>query len=96
MRIFTGEDSEMSVQVARETIMADRRDSVAVVHIRFEGRSLDIPQGDLDIGPASSDNDIKRALARHLEVPEAKLRDYVIDRHETGNLTVRPEAVFGQ
>ena len=27
---------------------------VAVVHIRYEGRSLDIPQGDLDIGPASS------------------------------------------
>ena len=76
-------------------IMAERQSGVAVVHIRFEGRSLDIPQGDLDVGPASSDNDIKRALARHLEVPEARLRDYVIDRHETGNLTVRPEAVFG-
>ncbi|TMQ34217.1 MAG: hypothetical protein E6K70_08825 [Planctomycetota bacterium] len=66
-----------------------------MVHIRFEGRSLDIPQSDLDVGPASSDNEIKRALARHLEVAEGKLRDYVIDRHETGNLTVRPEAVFG-
>jgi hypothetical protein len=30
-----------------------------------------------------------------LEVPQAKLRGYVIDRHETGNMTVRPEAVFG-
>ena len=39
--------------------------------------------------------EVKRALARHLEVPEEKLRDYVVDRHETGNLTVRPEAVFG-
>ena len=67
----------------------------AVVHIRFEGRSLDIAQGDLDLGPGSSDTEVKRALARYLEVPEAKFRDYVIDRHETGNLTVRPEAVFG-
>jgi hypothetical protein len=75
--------------------MADRPDAVAVVHIRFEGRSLDIPQGDLDVGAASSDNEIKRALARHLEVAEAKFSDYVIDRHETGNMTVRPEAVFG-
>ena len=66
-----------------------------VVHIRFEGRSLDIPQGDLDVGAASSDNEIKRALALYLEVPEVKLRDYVIDRHDTGNMTVRPEAVFG-
>jgi hypothetical protein len=79
----------------REPIMADREQGVAVVHIRFEGRSLDIPQSELDVGAASSDNDIKRALARHLEVPQAKLRDYVIDRHDTGNMTVRPEAVFG-
>jgi hypothetical protein len=75
--------------------MAERPDAVAVVHIRFEGRSLDIPQGDLDVGAASSDNEIKRALARRLEVSADKLRDYVIDRHDTGNLTVRPEAVFG-
>lgn len=79
----------------RARIMGERQNGVAVVHIRFEGRSLDIPQGDLDVGLASSDNDIKQALARHLEVPETRLRDYVIDRHETGNLTVRPEAVFG-
>lgn len=80
----------------RVLIMAERfNGAAAVVHIRFEGRSLDIPQGDLDIGPAAGDNDIKAALARHLEVPVARLRDYVIDRHDTGNLTVRPEAVFG-
>jgi hypothetical protein len=80
---------------ARAHIMAERPIGVAVVHIRFDGRSLDIPQGELDVGPASSDNDIRTALARHLEVAPAKLRDYVIDRHDTGNLTVRPEAVFG-
>jgi hypothetical protein len=78
----------MSVRAAKEANMA-------VVHIRFEGRSVDIPQGTLDVGLASSDAEIKRALAVYLEVPEAKFRDYVIDRHETGNLTVRPEAVFG-
>ena len=66
-----------------------------LIHIRFDGRSQDIAQGELDIGQASSDGEIKRALARFLEVPEARFRDYVIDRHETGNMTVRPEAVFG-
>jgi len=75
--------------------MGERKQGVTVVHIRFDGRSLDIPQSDLDVGTSSSDNEIKRALARHLEVAEAKLRDYVIDRHDTGNITVRPEAVFG-
>jgi hypothetical protein len=81
--------------LVRKQIMAEREPGVSVVHIRFDGRSLDIAQSDLDVGAASSDNEIKRALARHLEVPEAKLRDYVIDRHNTGNMTVRPEAVFG-
>ncbi len=46
-------------------------------------------------GSESDDREIKGALARHLDVPEAHLRDYTVDRHETGNLTVRPEAVFG-
>jgi hypothetical protein len=87
--------SDESMADARNPIMAERANGVTVVHIRFEGRSLDIAEGDLDVGAASSDNEIKRALARYLEVPEGKLRDYVIDRHETGNLTVRPEAVFG-
>ena len=66
-----------------------------VLHIRFEGRSVDIPLGDLDVGQASSDHDVKRAVAAYLEVPVEKFRHYVVDRHETGNLTIRPEAVFG-
>ena len=75
--------------------MAEQLNDHAVVHVRFDGRSLDIPLSGLDVGPGSADAEIKRALARHLEVPAEKLRDYVVDRHQTGNLTVRPEAVFG-
>jgi hypothetical protein len=78
----------------KEAIMAEALNG-NVLHVRFEGRSLDVPLHVLDVGPASDDAAIKRALAGQLELPEARLRDYVIDRHETGNLTVRPEAVFG-
>jgi hypothetical protein len=66
-----------------------------VLHIRFEGRSFDVPLADLDVGAASNDQHVKRALAGYLNVPVEKFRYYVIDRHETGNFTVRPEAVFG-
>lgn len=66
-----------------------------VLHIRFEGRSFDIPLSDLDVGILSSDEQVKRALAGYLSVSEDKFRDYTVDRHDTGNLTVRPEAVFG-
>jgi len=72
-----------------------RTNQEAVLHVRFDGRSLDIPLNDLDIGTASEDREIKRALARRLQVAERALHDYNVDRHETGNLTVRPEAVFG-
>ncbi len=65
------------------------------MHVRFDGRSQDVAIDDLDVGAGSDDASIKRAFARYLEVPEDKLRDYAVDRHQTGNLTVRPEAVFG-
>ncbi len=63
--------------------MVARTDGAPTVHIRFEGRSFDIPVADLDIGALSSDSQIKQALARYLDVAETKFRDYVVDRHET-------------
>ena len=62
-----------------------------VLHIRYDGRSFDIPLSDLDVGSMSSDTDVKRALAGYLNVPEAKFRDYPVDRHDTGNVTVAPK-----
>jgi hypothetical protein len=66
-----------------------------VAHIRFDGRSFDVPLVDLAISELAGDDEIKRAVARNLEVPEGRLRDCFVDRHESGNLTVRPAAVFG-
>jgi hypothetical protein len=75
--------------------MVATRKSAAVAHVRFEGRSLDAPLATLGVDLQSADGEVKRAVARHLEVPEVRLHHYVVDRHESGNLTVRPEAVFG-
>jgi hypothetical protein len=75
--------------------MAEQLLNGNVVHVRFEGRSLDVPLCDLGVGPRASAAALRHALARRLDVPEERFRDYVIDRHVTGNLTVRPEAVFG-
>lgn len=70
-------------------------DPERVIHVRFEGCSWDLPFGALDLGDLSSDNDVRQALARYLDVPAAKLAAYVVERHANGNITVRPEAVFG-
>jgi hypothetical protein len=75
--------------------MAEQVTNGTTVHVRFEGRSHDVPLRELDLAPQAGDEALRRALARHLQVPEARLRELVIDRHPSGNLTVRPEAVFG-
>jgi hypothetical protein len=67
----------------------------AVAHVRFEGRSLDIEIERLGVEINSPDRAVRAALARYLEVSAAKLDAYVLDRHANGNLTLRPEAVFG-
>jgi hypothetical protein len=66
-----------------------------MVHVRFEGQSWDIAFGVLDVGEMSSDRDVRGALARYFEVPLVKFAPYVVERHVNGNITVRPEAVFG-
>jgi hypothetical protein len=67
----------------------------ARIYIRFDGRSWDILCRDLDIGPISADDQVRQALANYFDVAPEKFRAYVIERHENGNMTVRPEAVFG-
>jgi hypothetical protein len=65
------------------------------VHVRYNGRSFDIPLAELPLDSDMSDFGIRDALARYMDVPARELSDYVVDRHESGNWTIRPEAVFG-
>jgi hypothetical protein len=75
--------------------MSSLNAAARVVHVRVEGRSRDVPLSELDLGPDPADRDLKLALARLLDLPRSAVRDLVVDRHATGNLTVRPPAVFG-
>lgn len=67
------------------------------LHVRYEGRSIDLVTDDLDIGDESTDHDIRAAVATALEVPANKLAAFTVDRNpETLDITLRPQAVFGQ
>jgi hypothetical protein len=67
-----------------------------MVHVRFEGQSWDIAFRVLvDVGEMSNDRDVRGALARYFDVPVVKFAPYVVERHVNGNITVRPEAIFG-
>ena len=66
-----------------------------MVHVRFEGRSFDINEMQIGIVAGMNDAQIKSLLARHLDVAITRLDYYVVDRSPSGDLIVRPEAVYG-
>lgn len=66
-----------------------------MVHIRFEGRSLDITETQLGIAQGMNDVAVKEQVSRHLDVNVNRLASYVVDRRPSGDLIIRPEAVYG-
>lgn len=66
------------------------------IHIRYDGRSLDIPLTEVDVGVLSTDEQIRTAVADNMGIPVAKLRAFAVDKNmESGEITLRPEAIFG-
>ena len=69
---------------------------VPQVHIRFNGTSHDTDFADLDLSELSDDDVVRESVARYLDTPVSKLENFVVDRNEqTGDITVHPQAVFG-
>ncbi|MBD2498317.1 hypothetical protein [Nostoc sp. FACHB-280] len=66
-----------------------------MVHIRFEGRSVDVAERQLGIVAGMNDVTVKEQVARHLDVNRDRLSAYIVDRRPSGDLIVRPEAVYG-
>ena len=66
-----------------------------MVHIRFEGRSLDITEAQLGITASMNDQFVKEQISRHLDIHANRLTSYVVDRRPSGDLIIRPEAVYG-
>ena len=66
-----------------------------MVHIRFEGRSYDVDEARLGVKADMNDTLIKERLAQHFDVHLERWTSYVIDRRPSGDLIVRPEAVYG-
>ena len=69
--------------------------SSAVMHVRVMGRSRDIALDLLDVGSHSTDEAVRSAVARFMEIAPAQLTGTVLERHSDGNMTLRPQAVFG-
>ena len=66
-----------------------------MVHIRYEGRSVDVRERQLGVEAGMTDREIRQQVARHFDVAAKRLDHYVVDRTPNGDLVVRPEAVYG-
>jgi hypothetical protein len=68
-----------------------------MIPVRFEGRSYDLDEQQLKLDGSgfSNDIDLKLCLARHLDVALSRLDYYVVDRVPSGDVIIRPEAVYG-
>ncbi len=66
-----------------------------MVHIRFEGRSYDVTEQQVEVTTNMSDRQIKNQLSHYLDISTNRLQNYVIDRRPSGDLIIRPEAVYG-
>lgn len=66
-----------------------------MVHVRFEGRSYDVTERQLGISASMSDATLKERLAQYFDVHRDRFKSYICDRRPSGDLIVRPEAVYG-
>jgi hypothetical protein len=66
-----------------------------MIHVRFEGRSVDLSERELGLCASNTDEEIKVRLAQHFDVSVERFDSYVVDRGPSGDLIVRPEPVYG-
>jgi len=66
-----------------------------MIHVRFEGRSFDLPEKKLGLKAGFSDAEAREQLARYFDVGLRRFDGYIIDRRSSGDIIVRPEAVYG-
>jgi hypothetical protein len=61
-----------------------------IIHVRMDGRSFEVPLHQVLLDEFAGDAEVKRGIATFLGISERRLGEYVVDRDEVGNLTIRP------
>ncbi|MCE7873759.1 hypothetical protein DYH09_25760 [bacterium CPR1] len=66
-----------------------------MVHVRFEGKSFDVTEQQLGMTAGMNDAQVMERVAQHLDVGASQFTSYVVDRRPSGDIVIRPEAVYG-
>jgi hypothetical protein len=65
-----------------------------LLHVRFNGRSQELPLTALALDRDATDDQIRAAVTTHLDCLPGALDDHVVARHDHA-IVIRPEAVYG-
>lgn len=85
----------MRIFGSSESPAGTRKETQTVFHIRYAGRTFEIKPKVFELSLKATDREIMARVADWLGVPENGLKNYVIDRRPSGQVVVRPEAIFG-
>jgi hypothetical protein len=66
-----------------------------MIHVRQDGRSLDLRAVQVNVTAQMPDVEIRQTVARHLDLALDAFEDLVVDRRPSGDIVLRPEAVYG-
>lgn len=70
--------------------------TVPSVHIMYGGNQYDWTLEEMDLGELSTDAEILHKVADFISAPYSKVQNFFVDRNtDTGDITVRAQAVFG-
>lgn len=65
-----------------------------IIHVRVDGRSEELNLASLGLSGEPTDEQLKSAVTRHLDLPAAALAYHVIVRTSQA-IIIRPEAIYG-
>lgn len=64
------------------------------VHVRIDGRSVELTLAMLNLSDTATDEQIKQAVAGHCDLSTDSLKNHVVVRTSHA-IIVRPEAIYG-
>lgn len=66
------------------------------LHLMVNGQSVDVALVNLDLGDLSTNEQVRDAAAKYLGQAPRSLANFQVDRNQqTGDITLRPQAIFG-
>lgn len=66
------------------------------VHMVYDNETWDYSLEELNLGIDPNNDQVLNALSEQAGIPRVKLNGFVVNKSDTGDITVSPRAIFGR